>query len=290
MDSPMKTLLKLAFLVIAAVAFAAGRTIASAKDTPAVARRSPRTRRVMLGGGSLALVIGLILLGVGAYQMTHNTPERVHGANLAVLDFTDFAGSIYDRTVPATPSPTPSPVPATPVPPPPPPLRDSPYRIIMPSIGVNAPVVTYGLDANQVPEVPYNGHDVAWYDFSAVPGTGGNAVFAGHVTWSGHAVFYDLDLLNPGDDIFLEGTDGTKVYYKVSEAFLVDASDPNALAVMGPSGGDTMTVITCGGSYFYVGGIAEYDYTHRLVIRAALTGIEKPGSVSAGQPEPPAGG
>ena len=273
----MKTLLKLALLVIGAVAFAAGQTPARQKDVPAPARRSRWPRRLMVVGGSLSLVAGIILLGAGAYQATHDEPERVHGANVTVLSFTDFDGSIYDRAVPATPSPTPSPVPATPVPPPPPPLRDSPYRIVMPSVGVDASVVTYGLDANQVPEVPYNGYDVAWYDFSARPGTGGNAVFAGHVTWSGHAVFYDLDLLNPGDDIFLVGTDGTRVNYKVSEVFLVDASDPNALSVMGPSGGDTVTVITCGGSYFYVGGIAQYDYTHRLVVRAALTSIEPAG-------------
>lgn len=153
----------------------------------------------------------------------------------------------------------------------------------MPKVGVDAQVVTYGLDAKSVPEVPTNGAEVAWYNFSARPGTGSNAVFAGHVTWNGHAVFWDLDRMAPGDDIILEGTDGTRVSYKVSEVFLVDASDPNALSVMGPTPSDTMTVITCGGDYFYVGGVAQYDYTHRLIVRAALTGIQ-PGSggVAAG--------
>jgi LPXTG-site transpeptidase (sortase) family protein len=154
----------------------------------------------------------------------------------------------------------------------------------MPKIGVDAPVVTYGLDANMVPEVPYNGSDVAWYNFSAKPGTGSNAVFAGHVTWSGRAVFYNLDQMAPGDDIYLEGTDGTKVFYKVSEVFLVDQNDANALSVMGPTETDMMTVITCGGAPYYVGGIAAYDYTHRLVVRAALTGIEGPGAAAAAPP------
>ena len=49
-----------------------------------------------------------------------------------------------------------------------------------------------------------------------------------------------------------------------------------------------MTVITCGGDYFYVGGIAAYDYTHRLVIRAALTSIEP--AAAAGAPQDPAAG
>lgn len=273
----MKTLLKLAFLVVAAVAFAAGRTPPRAKDPPAPG--SSWARRLMLSAGSLALVTGLSLLGYGTYQMTHEEPEHKPGANVAVLSFTDVGGAIYDRPVPATPAPSPSPTPA----PAPPPLRDSPYRIRMPKIGIDAAVVTYGLDADNVPEVPYNGQEVAWYNFSAKPGTGSNAVFAGHVTWSGHAVFYDLDQMVAGDDVFLEGTDGTKVYYKVSEVFLVDANDSNALSVMGPTQSDTMTVITCGGDYFYVGGISGYDYTHRLVVRAALTGIEP--AAAAGAPQ-----
>jgi LPXTG-site transpeptidase (sortase) family protein len=160
----------------------------------------------------------------------------------------------------------------------------------MPKIGIDAAVVTYGLDGNNVPEVPYNGQEVAWYNFSAKPGTGSNAVFAGHVTWSGHAVFYDLDQMVAGDDIYLEGTDGTRVSYKVSEVFLVDATDPNALSVMAATGTDTMTVITCGGDPFYVGGIAQYDYTHRLVVRAALTGIEPPAAAAGAQQTPAAGG
>jgi LPXTG-site transpeptidase (sortase) family protein len=236
--------------------------------------------------GSLTLVAGLSLLGFGAYQMTHEEPEKRPGANVAVLSFRDVSGTIYDRPVPTTPTPAPSP---TPAPPPPAPLRDSPYRIRMPKIGIDAAVVTYGLDANNVPEVPFNGQEVAWYNFSAKPGTGNNAVFAGHVTWSGHAVFYDLDQMVAGDDIYLEGTDGTKVYYKVSEVFLVDANDPNAISVMGPTGADTMTVITCGGDYFYVGGVAGYDYTHRLVVRATLSSIE-PAAVAGAQQDPATGG
>ena len=48
--------------------------------------------------------------------------------------------------------------------------------MIIERIGVNAPLAAYGLDANAVPIVP-TGPDasyvVAWYDFSAQPGTGG---------------------------------------------------------------------------------------------------------------------
>jgi LPXTG-site transpeptidase (sortase) family protein len=229
----------------------------------------------MLVAGMLGLISGVALLSLGVYEMTSDGTPRKAAAQVPLISFSNDPGAIYDRPLRATPTPTPAPT-AVPVAGPavPPPLRDSPYRLIIQKIGVDAPVVTYGLDAEQVPEVPYNKYDVAWYDFSAKPGTGGNAVFAGHVTWDGQAVFYSLDQLAAGDDVFLEATDGTKVYYKVTEVFLIDPTDPNSLAVMGPSGADTMTIITCGGAPFYIGGVFRYDYSHRLIVRAALTGVE----------------
>lgn len=269
----MKPLFDVVFRA-ATLPFRARRRDMPAEDTP---QGRPHRRRVIIAIGSVALVAGLALLAYGGNQMLAQEPQAGPGDGVPVFSAIDADSAIYDRPLPATLTPTPAPSPPPPAAPPQAPLRDSPYRIRMPKIGIDAQVVTYGLDANGVPEVPYNGWEVAWYDWSARPGTGSNAVFAGHVTWSGRAVFWDLDDMAPGDDIMLEATDGTKVMYKVSEVFLVDANDPNALRVMDPTPSDTMTVITCGGDYFYVGGVAQYDYTHRLIVRAALTGIQAPG-------------
>lgn len=247
-------------------------------DTHAPGRKtSLRPRAAIVAAGSVAVLVGLALVVYGANQMLASESESSPRIN--ILFSREVGTAIYDRPVRPTPPPTPAPSPVPTQAPPvvqaaPPPLRDRPYRIKMPKIGIDAQVVTYGLDANEVPEVPYNGWEVAWYNFSATPGTGGNAVFAGHVTWNGQAVFYNLDAMAPGDEIYLEGTDGTRVSYKVSEVFLVDANDANALRVMDQTPTDTMTVITCGGDFFYVGGVAQYDYTHRLIVRAALTGVQ----------------
>jgi LPXTG-site transpeptidase (sortase) family protein len=163
-----------------------------------------------------------------------------------------------------------------------PPLRDAAYRIVIDRIGVNASVFTYGLDANRVPEVPLNGSDVAWYNFSDRPGTGSNAVFAGHVTWGGSAVFYKLDEVQVGDQIALRGDNGVELTYTVSESFLVDPEDPNALSVMSPTDKDVITLITCGGSFYYTGDpVFNGDYTHRRIVRATFAGIT---------PQPAAGG
>jgi len=44
------------------------------------------------------------------------------------------------------------------------------FRLVIDSLGVNAPVVRLGLDPRDVPQVPNDGAKVAWYDFSAKPG------------------------------------------------------------------------------------------------------------------------
>ena len=72
-------------------------------------------------------------------------------------------------------------------------------RIVIPNAKVDAPLVTLGIDANGVMESTKNATDVAWYNFSARPGTAGNAVFSGHVDYHdvGEAVFWNLRDLHP---------------------------------------------------------------------------------------------
>jgi LPXTG-site transpeptidase (sortase) family protein len=168
---------------------------------------------------------------------------------------------------------TASPTPAPPVAP----LGDQPYRLVIEKIGVNAPVDTYGLDANAIPEVPTGAganQTVAWYDFSAKPGGGSNAVFAGHVTWNGPAVFFKLAEVAQGDTIRLQGTDGTELVYNVSSVFSVDPTDPDAVKVMHSTDRDMVTLITCGGEYTRTGDpIFGGEYDQRLIVRAELASV-----------------
>lgn len=237
-------------------------------------------RRFLLLGGAAGVIAGASLLSIGLYRSLSTAEDPVQ-AEAAVFKHLNDPGAVYDRPQPAPPTPAPTATPApSPTPAPVvagaarPPLRESSYRLIIERIGVNSPVYTYGLDANRVPQVPYNAWDVAWYDFSAAPGTGGNAVFAGHVTWNGPAVFYNLDQLAPGDRIVLKGMDGTQLVYTVTSNFLVDPSDPDSLSVMAPTDSDVITLITCGGTFYYTGDpIFNGDYTHRRVVRAALESV-----------------
>ncbi|MGH2362140.1 MAG: class F sortase, partial [bacterium] len=206
-------------------------------------RGSAKALLLLLGAGAVAG--GFALTSLGVYRLLDPGGEA-SVPSLASQHRTD-PGTVYDRPVGTNTAPG-----AVAVPPPiEPPLRDSAYRLVIDSIGVNANVFTYGVDAERIPEVPLNGEDVAWYDFSAPPGTGSNAVFAGHVTWNGRAVFYELDSVAVGERILLRGADGKELVYVVSESYLVDPNDPTSISVMSPTDKDVITIITCSGTFFY---------------------------------------
>src|SRR6266542_1549354 len=238
-------------------------------------RNLTRTFLLVLGGS--ALFAGALLTGLGLYRELASGGDGF-APSLASQHRTD-PGGIYDRPLgvvraPVTPAPAPEPEP---------PLREAAYHMVIDKIGVNAAVFPYGVDANRVPEVPLNADDVAWYNFSAAPGTGSNAVFAAHVTWNGRAVFYDLKDVQVGDSIMLRGDNGTEIAYVVSDSFLVDPADPNALSVMAPTPADVITLITCDGSFYYTGDpVFNGDYTQRRVVRATLSRLTQAAAAVGG--------
>lgn len=205
-------------------------------------------KRIYLALGLICILSGAGLLGFATYGLLTNDT---------------FQQWVYIR--PAQPTPTAAGVSQEPEPSP---LGDGPYRLVIDKLGVDAPVATYGLDEDAVPQVPYDAEVVAWYDFSSLPGTGSNAVFAGHKTWRGDAVFLKLEDLNVGDDIELQGEDGGHLLYRVSKMVLVDPADRSALEWMRATETDSVTLITCGGTRFLTDDFAGADYTQRVVVRA----------------------
>lgn len=156
-----------------------------------------------------------------------------------------------------------------------PPVRPSPAstittapleRIVIPGAKVDAPIVTKGIDANNVMESPDNADDVAWYDFTARPGAGSNAVFSGHLDYVdvGPAVFWDLNDLVSGDDITIRYADGTLVTYAVTAVNTFDADTAPIDQIVGPTLIDSITLITCAGTFDRETG----QYDQRLIVRA----------------------
>jgi len=219
-----------------------------------------RWRHSRLTLAAILLLGSMVLLGAGLAGLLLTGDDGPVITNVGDLVTSD--GSVSTAT-------------ATPVPGPPP--NDSPLtRMIIEKIGVDAPVITLGLDQNSVPEVPSGPSEVAWYDWSYKPGWGSNAVFSGHVDWTLYGqpvvgVFYYLHDLGLDDEIKIVLEDGTEYSYTVTANRAIPDGDPTALEVMGPTPNDMVTIITCGGTWIRdwtdpLGG----HYTHRQVVQAEL--------------------
>jgi LPXTG-site transpeptidase (sortase) family protein len=139
-------------------------------------------------------------------------------------------------------------------------------RIVVPDLDINAPIVTRGVDANGTMEVPDGPTDVAWYTFSALPGEGSNVVLAGHLDYVnyGPAVFYHIKDAKPGEEVRLELVDGTTAVYHVLDVTTYDEATAPVQQIVGPTDGDIVTLITCGGSF----DRASREYDKRVVVRA----------------------
>ncbi len=147
------------------------------------------------------------------------------------------------------------------------PVRIAPItRLRIPTIEVDAAVVVKGLDENGAMETPDGPWDVAWYDFSARPGTGSNVVFSGHVDHQavGPAVFWDLSKLQPDSVVEVHLEDGAVYRYRVIAKDTVDVATAPVAQIVGPTPTDSVTLITCAGRF----DRTTQTYDQRLVVRA----------------------
>jgi LPXTG-site transpeptidase (sortase) family protein len=140
-----------------------------------------------------------------------------------------------------------------------------PVRLVIEKLRIGAPIEVRGTDAHNVMEAPDRPSDVAWYRFTARPGSGSNAVFAGHRDFAkvGPAVFWKLGDLATGDLIDVVSPQQTEIRYRVSQvrSYPVGAMPMND--VLAADVGDEVTLITCAGRY-----TPDTGYDHRLVVRA----------------------
>lgn len=146
-------------------------------------------------------------------------------------------------------------------------VTDAPLeRIVIPSVNIDAPIVIKGLDEDGVMEAPDNAYDVAWYDFTPRPGEGSNAVFSGHVDYVnvGPAVFWKLKDLEPSARIDIRFAGGTLLSYAVMAVNTFDAVTAPIDEIVGPTPADSITLITCAGTFDQSTG----QYDKRLIVRA----------------------
>jgi LPXTG-site transpeptidase (sortase) family protein len=125
-----------------------------------------------------------------------------------------------------------------------------PVSLTIPLIGVKSNLITLGLASGGAMQVPSSVAVAGWYTGSPRPGSIGSSVIVGHVdSTSAHGVFYRLDELKAGDDVYVRRADGTTAKFRVTEVqqYLKDKF-PTA-AVYGPTPDAELRLITCGGAF-----------------------------------------
>jgi hypothetical protein len=153
------------------------------------------------------------------------------------------------------------------------PAAESGMCMVIPKIGVDAPVTVRVMGSDGVMGPPNGRDDVVWYDFSAFsglggyPGSPGNAVFSGHVDYHPHytAVFWDLHLLAPGDIIEVHLPNGSVARYAVQWSESIDP-ESDFSSYCGATGEAIITIVTCQGTF----DPSTRQYNYRLVVRGVL--------------------
>jgi LPXTG-site transpeptidase (sortase) family protein len=142
----------------------------------------------------------------------------------------------------------------------------APQRLLVPAIGVNAPVESLGLDAKGRMATPSRPENVGWYSPGVTPGDVGNAVIDGHLDWtSGPAVFWKLGRVRQGDELTIVRADGSQARFAVQATSVMPYDGPTD-ALFTRSGPPSLTLITCYGAWDRQRG----TYQQRLVVRASL--------------------
>jgi hypothetical protein len=145
-------------------------------------------------------------------------------------------------------------------------------RMVIPRIGVNAPVNVRVVGADGIMGKPNGRFDVIWYDFGIFPGLAGfpgvpqaNALFSGHVDYHPNytAVFWDLRQLVPGDIIDVYLLDGSLLRYAVQWTTWIPHND-NFSRFAVRTGEDIITIVTCVGTF----DPTTRNYSNRFVVRA----------------------
>jgi uncharacterized repeat protein (TIGR01451 family) len=144
----------------------------------------------------------------------------------------------------------------------------TPYRIRIPSLGIDTLIESVGVRRNGTMDVPGNIWNAAWLRTGPRPGASGQAVIDGHLdSTAGTAAFSDLRRLHAGDRIYVSDVKGSELTFSVTQLQVAPLDGFPALRVFGPAKGHFLNLITCAGQF----DAARHTYDHRLVVFTALT-------------------
>lgn len=141
-----------------------------------------------------------------------------------------------------------------------------PRSISIPSIGAEGFIQQVGvLDTGEV-AVPSNIHYGGWYNGSALPGSDGVSLIAGHVNGRyTPAIFKQLETLTAGDRFIVELGDRSELEFEIVsiEAYSVDDID-DVFMSHDSSIAQQLNLITCAGSF----DADTQQYSERVLVKS----------------------
>jgi LPXTG-site transpeptidase (sortase) family protein len=147
--------------------------------------------------------------------------------------------------------------------------RSVPVSIRIPGIGVAAPVMEVGQNADGTVQVPpLDEHNLTgWYRYGPTPGQRGSAVILGHVdSLTGISVFYYLKDLHAGDKVYVTLADGKVATFSVDGVQKVAKDAFPTASIYGKAGYPSLRLITCGGPFDKATG----HYVDNIIVYAHL--------------------
>jgi sortase (surface protein transpeptidase) len=149
-----------------------------------------------------------------------------------------------------------------------------PIRLLIPAIGVNAPVEALGTLPNGDLQVPiqHPWEDVGWYQDGPVPGQVGSAVIDGHMDRPGElpAVFWNLHRLHMRDWIQIVLADGSSVSFRVTQVSTYPPTTMPLSRIFEDTSGTYLNLITCAGIWIP----SQQQTSLRLVVYSVLSAPE----------------
>lgn len=146
----------------------------------------------------------------------------------------------------------------------------NPRRLLIPVIGVNAPVENVGItplgDLDTPSRSPWV--DTGWYASGPRPGETGSAVIDGHLNRPGNlpAVFWLLYKLHKGDGVDILDSNGRKLHFQVIDVEYYEPQNAPIQQIFGNASGKYLNLITCAGDWIP----SQHQTTLRLVVYTRL--------------------
>lgn len=140
----------------------------------------------------------------------------------------------------------------------------APITLLIPKIGVNAPIESVGLDPDGAMGAPSNPFWTGWFDEGVLPGEPGNAVIDGHLDWAtvGAAVFWNLRQLKSGDKVEVEMPAKRILTFAVAHSASYPYDNAPLNEIFGSATTPNLNLITCNGVF----DRTTRNYNQRLVV------------------------